>query len=752
MEAYHKYKHYRVPQLLARIQQLETEVETARVKGRPNNQQESSDEAVGSSPSSSTLLPKEGEGHKPSPWKKAARDPKSRAPKKARQFDFTKMPVRKIALRFAYDGENYAGLASQGDGIPTSSASANAFQSTNNLPTVELILWNALCATHLVDPSGGFRGAGWARSGRTDRGVSAAGQVVSFWIRSSKVDERDLKRQEEERAQQKHKDGELIYVVGKDDETLQVPVAVDGEQVDHEGEEASDVVTEQDVGAAPNAAEPMTEVHDPWSNSPLQPGMSRDDKELDYVVAINRLLPPSIRVLGWSPVRPSFNARYHTRYRHYKYFFTSGPPQFTLPPETHPSHRTVPPRLNIQDMREAASYLLGEHDFRNFCKVDPSKQITNFRRRIDGVSIDRVESGWSRRQSGQDNGPSEQVLSAPNEDSEDMYVFNLRGTAFLYHQVRNIMAILFHVGSGLEKPSIVKELLNVHPGAWDFDKQWLLNAGVKRFGQVKLPKGTATELDGVTAADAEEEAFESQMSEMAISTGSQVVPTDTVEGEGPLISEMDDSNLAVYERKPEYVMAIDRPLVLWECGYRPKDISWRSGCYDGIIDQETKDAPTYKGNRDLMTGSTRVNETMYETWSQSAISTEIWRHFLLAAGVPLNRGSTGSGTLYEDSRWPFHLLPPSAPSSNSTSMSDEQDLANCKRLTQTYGHGTTRPLNTWKGLINAKMQSTPDVKNQKYMETKALGKAKRLEEKAKREAESKQSEETAQVAKGDSAV
>lgn len=33
------------------------------------------------------------------------------------------------------------------------------------------------------------------------------------------------------------------------------------------------------------------------------------EKELDYVGALNRALPPDIRVLGWSPVGPGFSAR-----------------------------------------------------------------------------------------------------------------------------------------------------------------------------------------------------------------------------------------------------------------------------------------------------------------------------------------------------------------------------------------------------------------------------------------------------------
>ena len=47
-------------------------------------------------------------------------------------------------------------------------------------------------------------------------------------------------------------------------------------------------------------------------------------KELPYTIMLNRNLPPDIRVLGWTKVDPSFNARFDCRGRTYKYFFPLG--------------------------------------------------------------------------------------------------------------------------------------------------------------------------------------------------------------------------------------------------------------------------------------------------------------------------------------------------------------------------------------------------------------------------------------------
>jgi len=264
-------------------------------------------------------------------------------------FDFSLHPRRKIALRFTYAGWEYGGLAYQACPTP--------------LPTVEGVLFDALVQTKLVDGTKGFGGCGWERCGRTDRGVSGAGNVVSLWVRS----------------------------------------AIPQDTPAHEGD-----------------------VDDPSSPSSHQntPTPNATKRELRYISALNRVLPPTIRVVAWSPVSPTFSSRFACKYRHYKYFFHSR-------------------NLDISRMQDAASRLLGEHDFRNLCKLDASKQITNFRRTILQASISpaRLEG---------------------EADLDGVWVFDLKGTAFLYNQVRHIVAILFLIGTGLEDPSIMTALVNVN--------------------------------------------------------------------------------------------------------------------------------------------------------------------------------------------------------------------------------------------------------------------------------------------------
>ena len=141
--------------------------------------------------------------------------------------------------------------------------------------------------------------------------------------------------------------------------------------------------------------------------------------ELDYAGILNRVLTEEIRVLAWAPVQSDFSARFDCNSRVYKYFFPRGD-------------------LNMDLMNEAANKLVGTHDFRNLCKMDVGNGVTNFVRRIDSADV-----------SGKDG------------DGYSMCVFTVVSKAFLWHQIRCIMALVFMVGKGLEKPSIIDELFDV---------------------------------------------------------------------------------------------------------------------------------------------------------------------------------------------------------------------------------------------------------------------------------------------------
>merc|ERR1712224_796245 len=74
--------------------------------------------------------------------------------------------------------------------------------------------------------------------------------------------------------------------------------------------------------------------------------------DYDYVSILNGVLPADIRILAAARTpSPDFDARFSCMYRLYRYFF--------------PLSGEDMPRMSL-----AAQSFLGEHDFRNYCKMD----------------------------------------------------------------------------------------------------------------------------------------------------------------------------------------------------------------------------------------------------------------------------------------------------------------------------------------------------------------------------------------------
>lgn len=147
--------------------------------------------------------------------------------------------------------------------------------------------------------------------------------------------------------------------------------------------------------------------------------------ELPYVKMLNRVLPQDIRVLDWAPAAEGFSARFDCQSRTYRYYFPRG-------------------SLDVALMAEAAKRYEGTHDFRNLCKMDVGNGVLQFERTILSAGVEPVRP---------------QSLSSTNQ--YDLFVFEIKGLAFLYHQVRCMMAVLLLIGQKLEAPEIINQLLDV---------------------------------------------------------------------------------------------------------------------------------------------------------------------------------------------------------------------------------------------------------------------------------------------------
>jgi tRNA pseudouridine38/39 synthase len=413
----------------------------------------------------------------PSPSSIPAKRDRNRSPsRRAGPFDVSKHNTRPIALKLAYLGGRY-----------------NGFEHSNNnfteLPTIEEVLWKALRKSRLISPPlkegtdssydvvwGAERrkrykkiwagdtdpkelldlnwdGCDWSKCGRTDRGVSAFGQVVGVTVRSNRP---------------KSKTKQNGVVIGSmTTTTTRVKYAgANGFAIDS----SSEASVELDDGMPPAESEKVDE-------DIYEKPFDAIADELPYISMLNSILPPDVRILAWCPFPPpDFNARFSCKERRYKYFFTNPaflptPGPFGLRNANGTEAQVREGWLDIEAMNVAAKKLEGLHDYRNFCKIDPSKQMTGCERRIIHASIEVAQSqcGPTRFGEGDTDVGSGRVLSSKDErpptsiavNAPKVYTFNVHGSAFLWHQVRCMVAVLFLVGQGLEKPEIVDKLLDL---------------------------------------------------------------------------------------------------------------------------------------------------------------------------------------------------------------------------------------------------------------------------------------------------
>ena len=135
--------------------------------------------------------------------------------------------------------------------------------------------------------------------------------------------------------------------------------------------------------------------------------------------AINRLLPPDIRVFDVAETAPDFHPRYQALAKTYEYRIHRTE---ICPPFAHRYVYHYPYPLDESRIFELAPLLEGEHDFSAFAASDDKDDLGRSKvRRI-------FHSGASR--------------------SGDVLIYNVRGSGFLKHMVRNIVGVLLEVGKG----------------------------------------------------------------------------------------------------------------------------------------------------------------------------------------------------------------------------------------------------------------------------------------------------------------
>jgi tRNA pseudouridine38-40 synthase len=185
--------------------------------------------------------------------------------------------------------------------------------------------------------------------------------------------------------------------------------------------------------------------------------------------ALNRTLPPSIRVLEAETVPGTFHARHSAVAKTYEYR--------VLPIEP-ACHQICPPflaryvypyswPLDFTTLNAAAAAFLGERDFRSFAATDPDfatrsqesgsmiqPQAPQRQVLVDGVeartAIRTIYSSDWRQQT---------------TDGFKLLVYRVRGNGFLHHMVRNLVGTMLDVARGYMHLHDIPAILATHDRA-----------------------------------------------------------------------------------------------------------------------------------------------------------------------------------------------------------------------------------------------------------------------------------------------
>ena len=146
-----------------------------------------------------------------------------------------------------------------------------------------------------------------------------------------------------------------------------------------------------------------------------------------WVRGTNRYLPEDIAVQWAQNVEPGFHARNGARGRRYAFLVRESAVRPAI--EAGLCGWVFRP-LDLDNMREAAQALIGEHDFSSFrssqCQaLSPIKEMRS-------IAINRIGDYWR---------------------------FDFEASAFLHHMVRNLMGALITIGSGNQPPAYMAQLL-----------------------------------------------------------------------------------------------------------------------------------------------------------------------------------------------------------------------------------------------------------------------------------------------------
>jgi len=227
--------------------------------------------------------------------------------------------------------------------------------------------------------------------------------------------------------------------------------------------------------------------------------------------ALNRALPPSIRVLSVEPVPEDFHARHNARRKTYEYrilpCYSEDSEDRICSPMLAPYVWACRLPLELARLQQAAAHILGTHDFTSFAAVDPdlttrtrSQQETTQAEATSthapvpqniittdiittdivttdivttdlsassiknsvistevGELADEVEKPASSNPIPTDN--TRTIFHSTWHQHEDILIYRITGSGFLHHMVRNLVGTFVEAAANRLSPDAIPKIL-----------------------------------------------------------------------------------------------------------------------------------------------------------------------------------------------------------------------------------------------------------------------------------------------------
>jgi tRNA pseudouridine38-40 synthase len=209
--------------------------------------------------------------------------------------------------------------------------------------------------------------------------------------------------------------------------------------------------------------------------------------------ALNRTLPPAIRVLEARTVQSTFHARHSAVAKTYEYRVFR---EALCPPFLARYVHACPWPMDVEALQRSARLFEGEHDFRSFAATDPDlasrssmpeSEASQETKTPPAPTMETVdtEGGWGFTEGGGGFNPRKTPESVPasapeerfplpggtvrtifssgweqiHSEAGDLLVYRVRGSGFLHHMVRNLVGTMLDVGRGHLQLSAIPGIL-----------------------------------------------------------------------------------------------------------------------------------------------------------------------------------------------------------------------------------------------------------------------------------------------------